>query len=35
MNFTIEMEQEVDGCWIAEFPELPDVMTYANHDYGE
>ena len=29
MNFTIEMEQEKDGRWIAEVLELPGVMTYG------
>ena len=25
----IEFEQEEDGCWIAEIPDLPGVMVYA------
>ena len=29
MNFTIEIELEEDGRWIAEVPDLPGVMTYA------
>lgn len=29
MNFTIEHEQESDGCWLAEVPELPGVMAYG------
>ncbi|HET6178588.1 MAG TPA: type II toxin-antitoxin system HicB family antitoxin [Candidatus Sulfotelmatobacter sp.] len=29
MTFTIEIEQEKDGRWIAEIPELPGVMVYA------
>lgn len=29
MNFSIETEQENDGRWIAEIPELPGVMTYG------
>lgn len=29
MNFTIECEQEVDGRWIAEIPELPGVLCYG------
>ncbi|HUK55262.1 MAG TPA: type II toxin-antitoxin system HicB family antitoxin [Nitrospiria bacterium] len=29
MNFTIEMEQEKDGRWIAEVLDLPGVMTYG------
>jgi len=27
--FNIEIEQEVDGRWIAEVPELPGVMVYG------
>ena len=30
MNFTLECEQEVDGRWIAEVPELPGVLTYGD-----
>ena len=29
MNFTIEHEQEEDGRWIAEVPELPGVLAYG------
>jgi predicted RNase H-like HicB family nuclease len=29
MNFTLECEQEVDGRWIAEVPELPGVLSYG------
>ena len=29
MNFSIETEQEDDGRWIAEIPEIPGVMTYG------
>jgi predicted RNase H-like HicB family nuclease len=29
MNFKIEFEQEDDGRWIAEIPELPGVMAYG------
>lgn len=29
MNFRIELEQEHDGRWIAEVPELPGVMVYG------
>jgi predicted RNase H-like HicB family nuclease len=29
MTFKIEIEQEEDGRWIAEVPELPGVMVYA------
>jgi predicted RNase H-like HicB family nuclease len=27
---TIEVEQEDDGRWLAEMPELPGVLTYGN-----
>ncbi len=29
MNLTIDIEQEEDGRWIGEVPELPGVMTYG------
>ncbi len=29
MNLTIEIEQEEDGRWIAEIPQLPSVLTYG------
>ena len=29
MNFTIEIEQEADGRWIAEVVELPGAMSYG------
>lgn len=29
-HFTIEYEQETDGRWIAEIPELPGVMAYGS-----
>lgn len=29
MNFTIESEQEVDGRWLAEVPDLPGVLAYG------
>lgn len=29
MRFRIEFEQEDDGRWIAEIPELPGVMVYG------
>jgi predicted RNase H-like HicB family nuclease len=29
MNFHIEHEQETDGRWIAEIPEIPGVLTYG------
>jgi len=33
MDFTIEYEQEADGRWLAEVPELPGVLAYgANSD---
>lgn len=30
MDFTLECEQETDGRWIAEVPELPDVLAYGH-----
>jgi len=30
MNFKLECEQEVDGRWIAEVPELPGVLSYGD-----
>ena len=29
-QFTIESEQEEDGRWIAEIPEIPGALLYAN-----
>lgn len=29
MNYRIEFEQEEDGRWIADIPELPCVMSYG------
>ncbi|RMD97541.1 MAG: type II toxin-antitoxin system HicB family antitoxin, partial [Deltaproteobacteria bacterium] len=29
MNLTIEIEQEEDGRWIAEAPDLPGVLVYG------
>ena len=29
MNFTIQHEQEEDGRWLAEVPELPGVLAYG------
>lgn len=29
MEFTLEFEQEQDGRWIAEVPELPGVLAYG------
>lgn len=30
MNYRIEFEQEDDGRWIADIPELPGVMAYGS-----
>lgn len=30
MNLHIEIEQEEDGRWIAEVPELPGVLVYGS-----
>ncbi len=30
LRLRIEIEQEEDGRWIAEVPELPGVMTYGS-----
>jgi predicted RNase H-like HicB family nuclease len=29
MNLTLEFEQEDDGRWLAEVPELPGVLAYG------
>lgn len=29
MNFSLECEQEEDGRWLAEMPELPGVLAYG------
>ncbi|MCL2026615.1 MAG: hypothetical protein FWG92_07410 [Leptospirales bacterium] len=29
MNFDVELEQETDGRWIAEMPEIPGVLVYG------
>jgi len=29
MNLILELEQETDGRWIAEIPELPGVLAYG------
>lgn len=29
MTFTIEYEQETDGCWLAEVMKLPGVLVYG------
>lgn len=31
MNFSIEYEQESDGRWLAEAPELPGVLAYGTN----
>jgi len=31
MNFSIEHEQEEDGRWLAEVPELPGVLAYGEN----
>ncbi len=31
MPFMIEVEQEEDGRWIAEVPELPGVLSYGQN----
>jgi len=30
MNLTLECEQEIDGRWIAEVPQLPGVLAYGS-----
>ena len=30
MTLTIELEQEADGRWIAEVPQLPGVLVYGD-----
>ena len=30
MRYTIEYEEEEDGRWIAEIPEVPGVLAYGN-----
>lgn len=29
IDYSLELEQEIDGHWIAEVPELPGVMAYG------
>lgn len=29
MNYSLEIEQELGGRWLAEVPELPGVMAYG------
>ena len=31
MNFSIECEEEVDGRWLAEVPQLPGVLCYGKN----
>lgn len=31
MNFSIECEEEIDGRWIAEIPQLPGVLCYGKN----
>jgi len=35
MQLTIETEQEADGRWIAEVPQLPGVLVYGGGCAGE
>ena len=30
MNFRVELEQEEDGCWMAEVGNLPGVLAYGS-----
>ncbi len=30
MNFQMECEQEIDGRWVAEVPQLPGVLAYGS-----
>ncbi len=30
MTLTVDIEQETDGRWIAEIPELPGVLAYGH-----
>jgi predicted RNase H-like HicB family nuclease len=32
MTFSIEIEQESDGRWIAEVPDLPGVLAYGTSE---
>ena len=34
MTFLVEVEQETDGRWIAEVPDLPGVMAYGDSSSG-
>jgi predicted RNase H-like HicB family nuclease len=31
MNFTIEVEQETDGRWIADIAQIPGAMAYGSN----
>jgi predicted RNase H-like HicB family nuclease len=31
MCLTVEVEQEVDGRWLAEIPEIPGVLAYGQN----
>lgn len=35
MNLSIEHEQEADGRWLAEVPELPGVLAYGTNNAEE
>ena len=30
MHYSLEIEQETDGRWLAEVPELPGVLAYGS-----
>lgn len=30
MTFTVETEEEADGRWIAEIPQIPGALSYGN-----
>jgi predicted RNase H-like HicB family nuclease len=30
VTFTVEIEQETDGRWIAEIPQIPGAMAYGS-----
>ena len=29
LRYTVDTEEEADGCWIAEVPELPGCLVYG------
>lgn len=31
MDFTVECEQEEDGCWLAEVLEIPGALAYGQN----